>query len=189
MRIDLIIIAITVFLVFNTYHDGKYSKMFSISKKYIQMATYAFVGITLYLFIKRNPEGSKGMFKHANNIIRFMPIDRETTDMLTPIFDFTNTRDKLNGITSGGGEAITPQMKRMLNSGGNSTKRCVSETKKKYVAAQQNWKCGHCDNQLKASFEVDHKIELQNGGSNHVTNLEALCRDCHAEKTMQAKLM
>ena len=63
------------------------------------------------------------------------------------------------------------------------TKRSVSETKKKFVAARQGWKCGDCQDQLNAWFEVDHKIRLEYGGSNHVDNLVALCRDCHGKKT------
>ena len=73
--------------------------------------------------------------------------------------------------------------KRVMNSGSKSSKRSVSETKKKFVAARQNWRCGKCTKQLPAWFEVDHKIRLEHGGSNHVDNLEALCRDCHGEKT------
>ena len=57
------------------------------------------------------------------------------------------------------------------------------ETKKKYVAAQQNWKCGDCGEQLNAWFEVDHKIRLEHGGGNDVQNLVALCRECHGKKT------
>jgi len=68
------------------------------------------------------------------------------------------------------------------------TKRSVSETKKKYVAAQQGWKCGNCAKQLPAWFEVDHKIRLEHGGSNHINNLVALCRDCHGEKTAMENL-
>ena len=37
MKLELIIFIITGFLVTNTYYDGKYTKMLSISKKYIQM--------------------------------------------------------------------------------------------------------------------------------------------------------
>jgi 5-methylcytosine-specific restriction endonuclease McrA len=66
---------------------------------------------------------------------------------------------------------------------GKNIKRSVSETKKKYVAAQQGWNCGACKRQLPAWFEVDHKIRLDNGGSNSVDNLVALCRDCHGKKT------
>jgi 5-methylcytosine-specific restriction endonuclease McrA len=36
---------------------------------------------------------------------------------------------------------------------------------------------------LKHTFEVDHKIRLEHGGGNDVTNLVALCRDCHGDKT------
>jgi hypothetical protein len=73
-------------------------------------------------------------------------------------------------------------------SGVKATKRSVSETKKKYVAAQQGWKCGNCTKQLPAWFEVDHKIRLEHGGSNHIDNLVALCRDCHGEKTAMENL-
>jgi 5-methylcytosine-specific restriction endonuclease McrA len=67
--------------------------------------------------------------------------------------------------------------------GDKRTKRSVSETKKKFVASRQGWKCGECQDQLNAWFEVDHKIRLEHGGSNHVDNLVALCRECHGKKT------
>jgi len=82
----------------------------------------------------------------------------------------------------------TPAERRLLNSGKNSSKRSVSETKKKYVAAQQGWKCGDCQRQLPAWFEVDHVIALEHGGSNHIDNLVALCRDCHGKKTAMSFL-
>jgi 5-methylcytosine-specific restriction endonuclease McrA len=80
------------------------------------------------------------------------------------------------------------QVNRIIESGKKSTKRCVSETKKKFVAAQQGWKCGSCQKQLPAWFEVDHKIRLEHGGSNHVDNLVAMCRDCHGRKTAMENL-
>ena len=73
-------------------------------------------------------------------------------------------------------------------SGGKSTKRCVSETKKKYVASLQNWHCSKCNKQLTAWYEVDHKIRLEHGGTNELDNLEALCRECHGEKTAMENL-
>jgi len=77
---------------------------------------------------------------------------------------------------------------RLMQSGKKSTKRSVSETKKKFVASRQDWKCGDCHNQLTAWFEVDHKIRLEYGGSNHVDNLVALCRECHGKKTTMENL-
>jgi 5-methylcytosine-specific restriction protein A len=89
-----------------------------------------------------------------------------------------------SGAMGGGGSgSISAAERRVLNSGKGSSKRSVSETKKKYVAAQQGWKCGDCQRQLPAWFEVDHVIALEHGGSNNVDNLVALCRDCHGKKT------
>ena len=65
---------------------------------------------------------------------------------------------------------------------------CVSETKKKYVAAKQGWKCNGCGEQLNHTFQVDHKIDLQFGGTNNVENLAALCNNCHAMKTASNNL-
>ena len=64
-------------------------------------------------------------------------------------------------------------------------KRCVSPLKKKLVASSQEWKCGHCYELLSAWYEVDHIIPLYVGGSNDLSNLMALCRNCHGAKTIQ----
>ena len=163
-------------MIANTYYDGKFTEYLMKGKKYYKMATFAFVGLSIYLFINKNPDESKNLVKHATDLIRYMPVDSNTSDMLTPLFDFTNARDKLNQLNQ------SPQMKRMMSSGGGS-KRCVSETKKKYVASKQGWKCNSCGEQLSHTFQVDHKIDLQFGGTNNVENLAALCNNCHAEKT------
>jgi 5-methylcytosine-specific restriction endonuclease McrA len=104
--------------------------------------------------------------------------------MFTPIIDFTNQQsssfmEQLNDISS----IPENSEKKILSSGKNTTKRSVSETKKKYVASLQNWKCAKCQKQLNAWFEVDHKVRLEYGGGNDVQNLEALCRECHGKKT------
>jgi len=192
MKAGLMILGITAFLVVNTYYDGKYTKILSINQKYFKMAMFGFVGFSLYLLIKKNPGGSKSMLQHANTLIKYMPVDKDTADLISPIFDFTNAKNSLDSLSENQNYAAynddSPQTKRMLNSGGNTTTRSVSETKKKYVAAQQGWKCNNCATQLNHTFEVDHKVDLRYGGTNHVSNLVALCRNCHGEKTMQNKL-
>jgi 5-methylcytosine-specific restriction endonuclease McrA len=176
MKINFAIFLITAFLIANTYYDGKFTEYLMKGKKYYKMATFGFVGLSIYLFINKNPNESKNLVKHATDLIRYMPVDSNTSDMLTPLFDFTNARDKLNQLGQ------SSQTRRMMNSGGGS-KRCVSETKKKYVASKQGWKCLGCGEQLSHTFQVDHKIDLQFGGDNSVENLAALCNNCHAEKT------
>ena len=63
-------------------------------------------------------------------------------------------------------------------------KRNVNNTVKKLIAANQQWKCNKCQNLLDASYEVDHIIPLYKNGTNHVNNLQALCRNCHGKKTI-----
>jgi len=201
MKTEYIIFIITAFLIANTYYDGKFLKSLQSSQKYIKMVTFAFIGFSIYLFSKKNPDQSRTMFMHANDIIKYMPVSKETADVLSPFLDFTNKTalfqnanpiptklDRPENFNSGGGGrsnkvGLNQKQNKVLTSGKTSTKRCVSETKKKFVAAQQGWKCGHCNRQLPAWYEVDHIMRLEHGGTNHIDNLVALCRDCHGKKT------
>jgi len=189
MRFEIIIIAITAFFIYNTYHDGKLTKLFMKNKKYIQMGFFAFLGIMFYLIIKKSPAKFKNILLHANNVVKYMPIDKSSMDMISPIIDFTNVNVGYDDTDEGNFmHNLNKQEARIVQSGVQSgpikaTKRSVSETKKKYVASMQNWKCGECQNQLNAWFEVDHKKRLEHGGGNDVANLVALCRECHGRKT------
>ena len=194
MRIEIIIFGITAFFIYDAYNDGKYMKMLKSGRKYYQMAFYAVLGIGIYLIMKRNPRQSKSMLMCANNMVKYLPMDKSSLDMLSPIMDFTQTgggEERENGENPNytgsfmkvfnSANGLNEQ--RILSSGKKGTKRSVSETKKKYVAAQQDWKCGNCKCQLNAWFEVDHRVRLEHGGGNDVQNLVALCRECHGEKT------
>ena len=191
MKLELVIFGITGFLLFNAYHDGKYTKVFYSYKKYYKMVIIGILGVSLYLLLKRNPGQSKKMLLYTNNLIKYMPIDKSTVDMISPIFDFTSKADSslmgaINGFTNNNSQmspVLAAQQQRMALSGQKGTKRSVSETKKKYVAYNQDWKCGHCNNKLTHTFEVDHKVRLEHGGGNDPSNLVALCRECHGQKT------
>lgn len=58
-----------------------------------------------------------------------------------------------------------------------------SETTRRMVAANQKWTCAMCRELLSAFFQIDHKRALENGGTNLLSNLQALCANCHATKT------
>lgn len=178
MKLELIIFAITSFFIYDIYKDQQYSKMLKGYKKYYQMGGVAFVGLSLLVFAKKHPFQSKSMLGSAAEVIKHLPIDRNSADLISPLFALSNSYESNQSIES------KPQYKRMMNSGvSNGTKRSVSETKKKFVASRQDWRCNDCGKQLPAWFEVDHVVRLENGGSNHVDNLVALCRDCHGKKT------
>ena len=51
----------------------------------------------------------------------------------------------------------------------------------KKVAASQQFKCAMCG-ELLDDWEVDHIVSLQRGGSNDLSNLQALHKRCHAWK-------
>ena len=202
MRIGIIIFLIAGFIIANIYTEGRLLKHALSWKKYYQMAFIGFLGICFYLLLKRNPANCKSMLANANNVIKYMPIDRSSLDMLSPIIDFTGGSGdeegepgsfitNIMGMGSNNARAQASSEQRILQSGGGGAvgagqkvKRSVSETKKKYVASVQDWKCGHCKQKLNAWFEVDHIASLGSGlGNNEVNNLVALCRECHGKKT------
>jgi rubredoxin len=190
MKFELLIFGITGFLVMNAYYDDKYIQMLKTWKKYYQMAGIGFVGLSAYLFIKKYPQHSSSLFTHANGLIKCLPIDKNASDLLTPMFNIAQTNlfnGNPNHYNSQQSSSNPPpqqqQQHRMETSGGNGNKRSVSETKKKFVASSQDWKCESCKQQLSAWFEVDHKVRLGSGGTNHISNLVALCRECHGKKT------
>ena len=157
MKTELIFIVVTCFFVMDAYHDGKYINMIKKGKKYYKMIGIAFAGLSTYLFLKKNPNQAGDFIKSASGVVSHMPVDtRPFADML-----INNPKQPM----------------------GSKVKRSVSETKKKFIASNQDWKCAGCDAKLTAWFEIDHRVRLDRGGSNEVDNLVALCRNCHGKKT------
>ena len=209
MRIGIVLFLAAAAIMANIYTDGRLLRSLTRYKKYYQMAGVAAVSLAVYLMFKKSPDRARDMVMTTHEYLKYLPVDNNATSMLNPILDFTSkyggagtTLNPVlnmgsNGGGGGGRQAYQDGRQayaeaRITKSGSldggtpptvKATKRSVSETKKKYVAAQQGWKCGHCNKQLPAWFEVDHKIRLEHGGSNHIDNLVALCRDCHGEKT------
>lgn len=192
-RIGVWIFIITIALMYNTYKENAILDLFKKNKKYIKMAGIAFTGISLYAFIQKFPTDTRDLMLSSSNVIRFMPIDKSTK---TALYNMTQAP---SGYKEGfqslkHRNSIDNQQASKYGCGagrsgsGGRVKRSVSESKKKYVAANQNWRCGHCKQQLDATYEIDHVIELQNGGTNDVSNLKALCRNCHGKKTMMTRM-
>jgi hypothetical protein len=174
MSIQFWIVVICAFLLYNIYYETNILKKIKHYKKYYKMAIVLIFGFGALKIVKSSPTMSYDNMNTLNQFIKVMPIDRESKDMLTPF------------LKSDSHPARSIEI--MKKSGGKSTKRSVSETKKKYVASLQNWKCNKCHKQLSAWYEVDHKQRLEYGGTNELDNLEALCRECHGEKTAMENL-
>ena len=63
------------------------------------------------------------------------------------------------------------------------------EPKRRDIAERQNWLCAGegCPAALKSkkmrAYDIDHIIPLSMGGTEDDDNLQALCPNCHREKT------
>ena len=52
MKLALLIFGITGFLIANTYYDGKYTIYIQSYQKYMKMAMFGFIGLSIYIFIR-----------------------------------------------------------------------------------------------------------------------------------------
>ena len=170
MNISFLVLIITAVLVYNVYYDNIIIKSFSSYYKYYKIAGIIILGIGFYTVIQKNPRESVATVQALNQYINVIPIDKTSKNLISPLLNYGNNCNNNKNINK-------------LMQPSKSTKRSVSETKKKFVASNQNWCCGDCKVKLPAWFEVDHKIRLDQGGSNDINNLVALCRNCHGKKT------
>ena len=72
---------------------------------------------------------------------------------------------------------------RQLKSRINASKRVYSTSHRLEVAYKQRYRCARCREMLKPTFQVDHIVELAEGGKDEMQNLQAICVECHQEKT------
>jgi hypothetical protein len=191
MRIEIIFLIIVSGICYHIYTDGKWTLQFIKYKKQLQIAGIIVVSLILYWLFKKDPIRAQKLILSGNEYIKYLPIDETSSNIITPIIDFTKKWTNLSSFDNkiiGGGNREQSSITKMTNSGSNTSKRSVSESKKKFVAAQQGWVCYDCGKQLNSTYEVDHIVPLHKNGTNHIDNLNALCPECHRKRTIQTKL-
>jgi 5-methylcytosine-specific restriction protein A len=196
MRIELVIFFVAAGVVFHIYTEGKYTKWLLQQKKYWQIGGIVVGALILCWLLRKDPSRAKSMIETTHEYLKYMPIDGGTSRLLSPILDMTAKHAFLQESVSRPVLALdaaavsqSPTGGSMDGGGGGRVvKRSVSETKKKYVAARQRWTCKDCGVLLTATYEIDHIVRLDRGGTNHVDNLAALCPNCHRQKTMLENL-
>jgi 5-methylcytosine-specific restriction endonuclease McrA len=199
MRIEILLFIIASLIIANIYTDGKHLKTLMNYKKYYQMGGVAIGAFFLYWLIKKNPASTKELILSSNEYIKYLPVDKNVTSFIEPLIDFT-AKQTMQDVYTTDNYPSNPPIISMGGGGGNKMgggggiketnkfKRSVSESKKKYIASKQAWKCKECNTVLPATYEVDHIVRLQHGGSNEIDNLQALCPSCHRNKTMMETL-
>jgi hypothetical protein len=192
MRIEILLLIITGGIIYNIYTEGKFIRKLYSFKKYYQMIGVVFAALMLYILLKKNPLRAKNILDTSNEYLKYLPIDKNTSDMISPILNFSkNYTSSTDDYQSLDGDRPIIQMNQggANEMGGNRKhKRSVSESRKKFVASRQQWKCASCGEMLTASFEIDHIKRLEFGGDNSVDNLTAMCRNCHGMKTTMENL-
>lgn len=67
-----------------------------------------------------------------------------------------------------------------------SKREVIASSVKNEIINKQNNSCNICKEMLN-DYEIDHIRPLSNGGSNDIKNLQALCVECHKNKTLNEK--
>ena len=183
--------------MYNMYYDGGLVKRIWSYKKYYKIAMVGFSGLIFYFMVKHKPNETSKMIVLGDSMIRklipnkLIP-NKYNMDKYSSLIDLTGLNRQLP-LVNQQLPLVNPYItfdnqNQNQNQIPTKTKRIVSETKKKYVASMQGWTCGECKKQLNHTFEVDHKIRLDKGGNNDVSNLVALCRECHGIKTARENM-
>lgn len=182
MRMEIWLLLATVFVLGNMYYDGKWTKMIAVNQKYVKMAGVLVAAYTVYWVFRGNPNRQSAA-QIAAGALR--ELDLDASQQLAPLLDRVA---RTSPSWEGGHATGLRDAPARPGTGERAHRRSVSESKKKFVAASQEWCCGHCRQRLEASYEVDHIVRLDRGGSNEVENLVALCRNCHGRKTSRENM-
>ena len=181
MRFELWLLLITGFIILYIYYDGIFIKNIFKYTKHLKIVGVVFVALTIYFLFKQNPKKVKDLMENSNDYISYLPIDKNTQNMLNPVLDMT--KKSMFSTDQGINNPVISYPERNLGET-KKVKRAVSESLKKTVASEQGWKCNMCKKPLPASYQTDHIVRLEHGGSNNRDNLQCLCPNCHSEKTL-----
>jgi hypothetical protein len=204
MRLEVWLLLITAFVLGNLYYEGRWLRQVSANQKYIKMAGVLFAAYSVYWIFRGGPGRRGAAAQAASAALR--ELDADAAQQLGPLLDRVAAAAAASGEASaigappavGASHRFVPahpwQASGLRDApalpGGTQRlhRRSVSEARRRHVAASQNWACAHCRSTLAASYEVDHIMRLDRGGSNEIDNLVALCRNCHGEKTRMEML-
>ena len=62
-------------------------------------------------------------------------------------------------------------------------RRLATRTQRNLLAILQDFQCAICKIELVDGYECDHLVPYSKGGQTTLENLQALCPNCHFDKT------
>ena len=103
MKLEIFIGAIVIFFAANIYFEGKLMHFLKSYSKYYKMGLIGFVGLCVYLYLKRSPQNAKEFFNNAD-------YNFEATSIILDIKLICLPLKKYNGIINcGSGNGISLQ--------------------------------------------------------------------------------
>ena len=121
MRLEIILLFIASFIITNIYTDGKYMKLLLVNKKYIHIAGVVFGTFMIYILLKKNPLRAKEMLNVSNEYLKYLPLDKDTNSIISPILDFTTKQSFYNDTEDVPVIHTNKNEHKILNSGNAST--------------------------------------------------------------------
>jgi len=114
-------------------------------------------------------------------------------DVIVPIYDYANKTpqdvNQLMYVAMSRADSRLIFVSKASNFKNNSNRYSFTEMERSAIASSQEYKCNICEIDLEDNreFDIDHIIPIANKGLNSVNNLQALCKECHREKTRKEK--
>ncbi len=81
-------------------------------------------------------------------------------------------------------DAITPKKPRPPKNWGTGRGGRPWRRLKEKIQLRDNWTCQHC-RRVTAQLELDHIVNVAQGGTDDESNLQSLCPPCHKDKTLK----
>ena len=114
-------------------------------------------------------------------------------DVIIPIYDYAaRSHQDANQLLY---VAMSRASKRIIfvnhktNFKDNSNRYSFTQMERNAIASYYDYKCNVCQIDLQdlRDIDIDHIIPLAFAGTNNITNLQPLCKNCHKEKTKNEK--
>lgn len=121
----------------------------------------------------------------------FKPYTREGVDGTTwiSVVDMVRFMDWFSTLATNEQAGRIAGVRRTLQPKAPANKRAVARKHRWMIAHRQSYVCATCNMLLHPKgFDIDHVVELRDGGKDELDNLQALCSTCHAKKTRTRRL-
>lgn len=120
------------------------------------------------------------LYRHRKNCSVYINVKENPTEIYQ-LREEIHSKEEQNKILE---KELSNQI--VIKRGHTNKRNKICQRVRKEIISEQNDKCNTCMKELtEFNVNIDHKIGVQFGGTNDIDNLQALCLECHSEKTIK----